>query len=542
MKSEKVILLFLFAALLFTACSESSVSADDSSDRGFVEKPRIETKPSEYAVYLYGTVSDSSGKPIPRARLYLVLEDKEEETYHDVIRDSTMSDSKGNFSFGYIAEYMSIYRILAKMPSKSGKSDSLLGYKDNVHFSWDGDSIYFDIVMDVPASLHLYSNFLNGWDDNPVDSVCFHGTLVCAYFSKEDQKRGYTIVTGLPVGDFGDFYAWHGDGISSVGCSIDPRAGDTLYVSDYAAGYPEDSLRIALPKSTSRMLDSLGLDKSLEKLFVPVVNSQKENCNTVVDELGEAVLCNYATNDSNSRYWLTFPELTKNSITAYWLTYGWGSTFTRNEDIKRFYASANPGDTVFADTLFQRHHNVYCSGNFILYKTQDEDDSKDSCTVSDWQEETLALSFWIDSSEKPDSSKAANRTIISAGRDTLGFKMAECEEDSKSICISINSNKDSVASGIYGKAKILDGKRHHVSFVVYKKHLCIIIDGVTIHDSDLEFSDEFLGSFAGIRVGKYPLSDVVVFQPGTYVHKEGDKDWGRLQAWFNAFYELQKKH
>lgn len=115
MKSEKVILLFLFAALLFTACSESSVSADDSSNQGFVEKPRIETKPSEYAVYLYGSVSDSSGKPIPRARIYLVLEDKE-ESYHDVIRDSTMSDSKGDFSFGYIAEYMSIYRIRSRPP------------------------------------------------------------------------------------------------------------------------------------------------------------------------------------------------------------------------------------------------------------------------------------------------------------------------------------------------------------------------------------------------------------------------------------------
>ena len=55
-----------------------------------------------------------------------------------------------------------------------------------------------------------------------------------------------------------------------------------------------------------------------------------------------------------------------------------------------------------------------------------------------------------------------------------------------------------------------------------------------------ELYDEFFGSFAGIRVGSYPLSDIVFFQPGSYVHEQEDKNWGRLQAWFNAFYELQK--
>ena len=541
MASKNMVAIFLFASLLFVACSDTSSLSNDSVETGFEDKPKVEKKPSKEAIHIAGIVTDKEGKPVPRARLYL---SDEFVNHHSIIKDSTIADSKGKFSFGYIDgdPKFKPFRILAKLPTKSGKSDSLMGY--DIIYCGDNceNSLDFDIKMDAPAAMRLYFTYLNRWNGGiPPDSVCFSGArFVCDVFSDEEKKRGYAIITGIPSYGFRGHFAWLGDKTSDVGHTIELDAGDTLYVGDYAAGYPEDSLRIALPKSTTRMLDSLGLDKSLERLFIPVDNSKNYSCKAVVDELGNELLCNYAEKESNNRCWLTLYKIREDSIKAHWLSGGWISSFTWNDDIKSFYASVNPGDTVFKDTLFRRHHNVYCPDDYILYKTQDEGDPKDSCTVSDWQEETLALSFWIDSSKKPDSNRASNRTILSAGRDTLGFKMEECEEDPKSICISINARKDTAASGIYGKAKILDGKRHHVSFVVYKKHLCIIIDGVTIHDSDLEFYDEFFGSFAGIRVGSYPLSDIVFFQPGSYVHEQEDKNWGRLQAWFNAFYELQK--
>ena len=542
MTSKNMMAILLFASLLFMACSNNSSStSNDSVETGFEDKPKVEKKPSKEAIHIAGIVTDKEGKPIPRARLYL---SDEYVNHHSIIKDSTIADSKGKFSFGYIdgdPKYKP-FRILATLPTKSGKSDSLMGYDiiycdDNCENSLD-----FDIKMDAPAAMRVYFTYISRWEGRiPPDSVCFSGArFVCDVFSDEEKKRGYAVITGIPSYGLRGHFAWLGDKTSDVGHTMELNAGDTLYVSSYTAGYPEDSFSVALPKSTTRMLDSLGLDKSLERLFIPVDNSKNYSCKAVVDELGNEILCDYAKKESNNRSWLTLYEIRKDSIKAHWLSGGWISTFTWNDDIKSFYASVNPGDTVFNDTLFQRHHHVYCPDDYILYKTQDEDDSKDSCTVSDWQEETLALSFWIDSSKKPDSSRASSRTIVSAGRDALGFKMEECEEDPKSICISINSNKDTAASGIYGKAKILDGKKHHVSFVVYKKHLCIIIDGVTIHDSDLELSDEFFGSFAGIRVGSYPLNDIVFFQPDTYVHKQNDKGWGRLHAWFNAFYELQK--
>ena len=165
----------------------------------------------------------------------------------------------------------------------------------------------------------------------------------------------------------------------------------------------------------------------------------------------------------------------------------------------------------------------------------------DNCTITheyNWQENSFAVSFWLDTKDIDTDSKPV---LFSAGNDTLGFKIAQCESDPQSVCTMLKVSADSANSEVYGKTKFFDGKKHHFSLVIYEKHLTIAIDGQTVHDTDLKPAAEFYGGIRGIRTGDYTLEDFVTFLPGSYIRKDGEKDWTRLQAWLMAFYELHKQ-
>ena len=91
----------------------------------------------------------------------------------------------------------------------------------------------------------------------------------------------------------------------------------------------------------------------------------------------------------------------------------------------------------------------------------------------------------------------------------------------------------------YGKASILDGKRHHYALVIHKKHLTIAVDGETIRDTDLKLSEDFYKA-NGLRAAPGLVEDILLFSFVDFIKHKGDKNWTRLKAWLYAFYEMQK--
>ena len=98
----------------------------------------------------------------------------------------------------------------------------------------------------------------------------------------------------------------------------------------------------------------------------------------------------------------------------------------------------------------------------------------------------------------------------------------------------------STNNAVYGKAKVLDGERHHVALAIHKKHLSIAIDGETIRDTDLKLSENFFSEIINMSTGDVALEDFIVYSFDDSIHKSNEKDWTRLKAWLMAFYEMQK--
>ena len=564
---------FLFVVLLLAACGDDPVSvnegagkntgaeakpetkpetksnpsifevcSDDTTSVKYYQEPDPGTPPTETAVHLAGYVTDTAGIRVPHAHLYLAEVDS--VTHHTYAVDSAETDCDGHYSFGFVdsGKKDRTFRVLAKVYSISGTPDSMLGYMEKFNWWRKDSSLTFNIQVGAPASMRLYTNYVTRTDD--LDSICFHGTFICGRLTKEDQKRGYTVITGLPMGKIGDHYAWHGDEHTDASTTIELEPGDTLYVSDYAAGYPIDSVEVSLPKAATQILESAGLEASLEKLFVPMIrftNPGSYDPHSLIDEMGNYVMFESAENESiENRNWFTFPVMKKDPVVAHWLLWGWitDADQSRNGSIKHLLATVEP-EKVLDDTLFNFHHDVFemCA----VYKSHQEDLSGvtalgNGCKVIDeynWQENGFAVSFWAQA-----DGSAKDGTVLSIGNDTLGIKMARCESDSKSICF--NSSEGKSTDKNYGKAEFFDGKRHHVSFAIYERHVFVMVDGEVAYEADMDFDELFEGKISGIRVGAYALNDFVIFRPGTYVHKTDDKDWSRFRAWLTAFYELQK--
>ena len=539
---------FSAAALLslFMACSSGEDTAGVIS-----ETESGQTAQAEY-VKVTGIVNGTDGKPIPQALVYYTGDDT--LTHHTTILDSTLSDDDGTFAFDSIADCTRRRGCTARLYVKATiEKDTLLGFVYEYHYfsSRDSSLIYHEIEVGKPATLNIATAELRGSHNVDADSVCFEGTFICAAITQQDRDKGYFTIEGFPPGKINDQWLWYEGEATQWGFVLEIEPGSTFFWGVGGAGYAVDSIRLALPERALHLLDSFGLEPTLDSLFIPYKLSTKvydypENDdygNTpdpLVDEFGNRIFSLKAEGETQeARYWMSVSTLGKDTLTARWLQRGHISDEIY-PNIQHLYASIKPG-TSFDDTLFNTHHVTY--GTCVMYKRQQNTASteiaSDNCWETgsyDWQENSFAVSFWLDTK---DIDTTKQHTLFSTGTDTLGFKIAQCENDPQSVCTMLKASADSANSEVYGKAKVFDGKKHHFSLVIYEKHLTIAIDGQTVHDTDLKPAAEFYGGIRGIRTGDYTLEDFVTFLPGSYIRKDGEKDWTRLQAWLMAFYEMQ---
>ena len=152
-----------------------------------------------------------------------------------------------------------------------------------------------------------------------------------------------------------------------------------------------------------------------------------------------------------------------------------------------------------------------------------------------FEDSSFAISFWLELDSLADS------TVLLGNCDSLGFEIRRCQKDSSAICTRIYNGIDTASTDSieYGKASILDGKRHHYALAIHKKHLTIAVDGITIRDTDLKLSEKFY-KVEGIRAATGLVEDILFFSFGDFIRYKGDKSWRRLKAWLYAFYEMQK--
>ena len=541
---------FSAAALLslIVACSSGEDTAGVIS-----ETESGQTAQSDY-VKVTGIVNGTDGKPIPQALVYYTGDDT--LTHHTTILDSTLSDDDGTFAFDSIADCTRRRGCTARLFAKAAiKKDTLVGFIYDYHYfsSRDSSIVHHEIEIGEPATLNIATAELRDYHDVDADSICFEGSFVCAAITQEDIENGYLTIEGVPPGIIDAKWIWHEGEAQESGFTLELKPGSTFFWGVGGGGYAVDSIRLALPERALHMLDSLGLEPTLDSLFIPYKLSTKvydypENDdygNTpdpLVDELGNRIFSLKAEGETQeARYWMSVRRIGKDTLTARWLHGGYirGDIYS-TLNIQHLHAVIEPG-TSFEDTLFNTHHVTY--GTCVMYKRQQNTASteiaSDNCWETgsyDWQENSFAVSFWLDTKDIDTDSKPV---LFSAGNDTLGFKIAPCESDPQSVCTMLKVSADSANSEVYGKAKFFDGKKHHFSLVIYEKHLTIAIDGQTVHDTDLKPAAEFYGGIRGIRTGDYTLEDFVVFLPGSYIRKDGEKDWTRLQAWLMAFYEMQ---
>lgn len=531
------VLFFIAAALLslIVACSNGTDTAGVIS----------ETESGQTAsVYLAGTVKDPEGMPIAYAR---VLFTELDSSHHTIVRDSTEADADGKFSFGKIVgctefnkhDNCYIVRLLAKAGTKDAP---LLGISRTFNDMNHEDSLDIDIEAGAPATIVLHTNYLDQATDK-IDSICFGGTFICATITDADREKGFITITDVPVGTLEEMYAWNSKYASNRLFHHEILAGQTYFMGSSTSGYAFDSTKFALPTKVVKFMDSLGLEPQIVNLPVPVMVKDPQKSNRLVDEHGNTFYYAKVANETQTnRLWYMIDTLGKDSTKARWLEhvivsgsdYWW---FSYHMD-----AAAQPG-TTFDDSLFAKHH--YVDRVCVMYNSPKEP-VHDGCTIEgeyDTQDSSIGISFWITAdagSFASEDSAASQKFILSAGNDSAGFKIAPCEKDPENICAQVFSGVDSLDTRIYGKSKALDGKRHHISFIIYWKHVAIAIDGETVHSTDMKLGEKFYEGFAGIQVGGFALEDLFIYEPDSRILNASEKDWTRLKAWLMAFYEMQK--
>ena len=475
------ILLSLVATLpLLTSCSDSINTSGVLSE-------------TESGKTIAGLVVDGDGKVLARARVLITRVDSLDA--HTYAIDSTETDNDGTFLFKNAPK--DAYGILAY-----GASDSLIGFTE-----LGNDTESTTITADKPASLQIT---LSG-DNKGIKEgdLCFDGTLICVTVSTKDLENGFIVIPGLPAGEQDYRISLWQNGKTDLAYLIrmDLIPGKTYYVGSHSeSGNVSDSTKIGL--SDTSILDSLQAPQTLDSMIVPVILEYRhlENVSreALLDGNGfEVEITRAQAETDTARFWATLASLGKDSLSILHLNCGgWGSP-TR---IRQLYAST--------DTGLPLEGKVF---------------SEDS---------SLAISFWIEA----DGKESEGRTILSTGSDSLGFKITQCETDAQSICTRIYNGLLPIPteSDIYGKAKILDGKPHHVSFAIHKKHLTIVIDGKAIRSTDLKLAPSFY-ELEDLKIGDFALNDFVLYSFGDYIRKQGERDWTRLETWLAAFYKMQSK-
>jgi hypothetical protein len=412
------------------------------------------------------------------------------------------------------------YSVVATVTGMDGEKDTLYGadiLKRN-----DVDTVVVGVRK--PATLQISTDYKIWENSDSVsvfakgDTLCITGTLACKQVTKEDIKQGYATLGNIPLFNNGDVAKQieisNGEDFRAVGVTLNLNAGDTLFVDNVLSIKHLYDIELTLPKSD--LFDSLG-EYSLDSLIVPIhfwynSNSYIRSASYYTDKFIDAQN-NILLGPRYSRVfaedsfyaWYVIPKMdSTTTLTAFEGDINWDNVPSSYDRIREFVSEP------VTDSLLTTR-KVFTDSSF-------------------------ALSFWfeLDNLEK-------DGRLFYSGTDSLGFEIRRCEKDSTALCTRIYNGIDtsSTDSIEYGKANVIDGKRHHYSFVIHKKHLTIAIDGETVRDTDLKLSTEFF-KLEEIYTGSAPAQDVMLYSFGDFIKYKSDKNWTRLKAWLYAFYEMQK--
>lgn len=412
------------------------------------------------------------------------------------------------------------YSVVATVTGMDGEKDTLYGA--DVLKRNDVDTVVVGVRK--PATLQISTDYKIWENSDSVsvfakgDTLCITGTLACKQVTKEDIKQGYATLGNIPLFNNGDVAKQieisNGEDFRAVGVTLNLNAGDTLFVDNVLSIKHLYDIELTLPKSD--LFDSLG-EYSLDSLIVPIhfwynsksyIRSASYYTDKFIDAQKNILLGpRYSRVFAEDSFyaWYVIPKMdSTTTLTAFEGDINWDNVPSSYDRIREFVSEP------VTDSLLTTR-NIFTDSSF-------------------------ALSFWfeLDSLEK-------DGRLFYSGTDSLGFEIRRCEKDSTALCAKIYNGIDtsSTDSIEYGKASVIDGKRHHYSFVIHKKHLTIAIDGETVRDTDLKLSTEFF-KLEEIYTGSAPAQDVMLYSFGDFIKYKSDKNWTRLKAWLYAFYEFQK--
>jgi hypothetical protein len=412
------------------------------------------------------------------------------------------------------------YSVVATVIGMDGEKDTLYGadiLKRN-----DVDTVVVGVRK--PATLQISTDYKIWENSDSVsvfakgDTLCITGTLACKQVTKEDIKQGYVALGNIPLFNNGDVAKQieisNGEDFRAVGVTLNLNAGDTLFVDNVLSIKHLYDIELTLPKSD--LFDSLG-EYSLDSLIVPIhfwydsksyIRSASYYTDKFIDAQNNILLGpRYSRVFAEDSFyaWYVIPKMdSTTTLTAFEGDINWDNVPSSYDRIREFVSEPVTDSLLTTRTVFT--------------------------------DSSFALSFWfeLDSLEK-------DGRLFYSGTDSLGFEIRRCEKDSTALCARIYNGIDTVSTDSieYGKASVIDGKRHHYSFVIHKKHLTIAIDGETVRDTDLKLSTEFF-KLEEIYTGSAPAQDVMLYSFGDFIKYKSDKNWTRLKAWLYAFYEMQK--
>lgn len=412
------------------------------------------------------------------------------------------------------------YSVVATATGLNGEKDTLYGV--DVLKRNDVDTVY--VRVQEPATLKISTSYTetvkssHGEETQEIFSegstLCITGTLTCKKISEDDIKRGYAIVENIPLFGNDDYVKQieiqSGKELRTLGVEWNFSAGDTLYASETAI-VEKKLLEFNFMLPESDMYDTIG-GAVLDSLIVPIKISDNDyrydsryTSKFFLDQLGNVIHTSSKgkiLSEDTTLYWIVVPKIDSTATLSF--VSGKYKDYTAYNRIREFISAP------LTDTLLTTR-NIFTDSSF-------------------------ALSFWfeLDSLEK-------DGRLFYSGTDSLGFEIRRCEKDSTALCTRIYNGIDTASTDSieYGKANVIDGKRHHYSFVIHKKHLTIVIDGETVRDTDLKLSTEFF-KLEEIYTGSAPAQDVMLYSFGDFIKYKSDKNWTRLKAWLYAFYEMQK--
>lgn len=366
------------------------------------------------------------------------------------------------------------------------------------HLQIDSGSVNF-VKMDLhkPALLQVRNDIA---EFNLGDSLCISRTISCGVYNEAAKEAGFVTINAVPSSTRYsqiEIVSTKGTQTQPVDWYVD--SADTLHVTHQGVSKTNEILEFSYPRVS--YLDSLG-DKTLDSLLVPF-KTKGQNRESFQDENWDVLPQIAFVTGENLLNWITLPPMDSSVQVS--------RGFTEIDDYENvnasrvfsFHTSANAGDTAW------RKGDIFTDSSF-------------------------ALSFWA----TLDSAKSDS--VISAVQDNVGFEIRRCDSNPNAICTKIYNGIDTAATDTveYGKTKLFDGKTHHYSLAIHKRHLSIVIDGNVVRSTDLKLNEKFYG-VTDIKVGT-DIESILFYSFGDFIRKPEDKGWHRLNAWLQAFYELQK--